>query len=51
MLSGVLSGNQGTVISMKHAEYLLFRGMTLFEDVLPFFVMLAYVNICRVHSP
>lgn len=34
MLSRVLSGEQGTVISMKNAEYLLFRGMTLFEDVL-----------------
>lgn len=55
MLYWVLPGEQGAVISMKHAEYLLFRGMTLFEDVLQhnrlFFVMLAYVNICRVHSP
>lgn len=30
----VLSGEQGAVISMKHAEYLVFRGMTLSEDVL-----------------
>lgn len=53
MLSRVLSGEQGTVISMKNAEYLLFRGMTLFEDVLLhncLIVTLAYVNICRVHS-
>lgn len=51
----VLSGEQGAVISMKHAEYLAFRGMTLCKDVLLhkrlFFVMLACVNICRVHSP
>lgn len=34
MLSRVLLGEQGQVISMKHAKYLLFSGMTLFEDVL-----------------
>lgn len=34
ILSRVLSGEQGTVISMKPTEYLLFRGMTLSEDVL-----------------
>lgn len=54
MLSRVLSGEQGTGIRLKHAEYLLFRGMTLFERALLhnclFFVLLVYVHICRVHS-